>query len=168
MFDEQIPPGELLGNKKNKEPSAEDIARADIWMEAMDGINNNQIQGTETLELDTIESATEQGDDYGNASNLAGYGFDTVSEICGLESVLDAIRVADPEGKDANHPVQAVYKTVAQGSPETLDHLYQEIYKDSNSANDVDREERWQMIVHPNPEQAEKAGHSILSMKKSS
>ncbi len=84
-------------------------------------------------ERDVVSGETEKtsyNDELGQASQMAGYGFDAAAKMYGLETVLKEIRDTDEKDRDAKNPIGAIYDRLAP-DPKSRRQLFAEIYKDS-------------------------------------
>lgn len=92
-----------------------------------------ELEFLERKERRVTSSETEKvsyNEELGQASQMAGYGFDTAAKMYGLETVLKEIRDTDEKDRDAKNPIGAIYDRLAP-DPKSRRQLFAEIYKDS-------------------------------------
>ena len=162
-----------IGNYSNdKEPSQEDIERANEWVTSMKTApefngQKNEIGNIDTPELNDQKNETkdtnanipeeEHDETISSAANLLNYGFDGVAREIGVEQIMQALKNYDPSSNPSN-PIQGFYESV--GIDTTKE------YKDLHNTNSANRDSVNEYLSNTNmsPSSTNNIEHAIKAL----
>lgn len=130
MFDDEMKDFERIGERAGNSSEDEENAQAAEWKEQMEGEDVPEFAGEWSYGPGESEAAGQEDEaaegyagesehglgenegEVGEANKLVDYGFDTVSRLYGLNTVLQTIVETDEDGRDADNPLGSIYERI--------------------------------------------------------
>lgn len=161
----EIDPWGKIGNYgNNKEPSPENIERADEWAASMEtapefNSQKNEIGDADIPEIDETEDANIPEEEYdetiSGTANLLNYGLDGIARNIGVEQTMQALKNYDPSNNPSD-PIKGFYESI--GIDTTKE------YKDIQSTNSANRDSVNEYLNNTNTSPINSTEHAIKAL----